>query len=353
MEGAMKKIFLLITGLLSVLLLSSFGFVNCICDVEYEEEYKAPTMLFVGDILTDGWVRTRINQNGLESLFPPEHRAAFHGADIIMGNLEMAVSRRGEPMPNKQYAYRGDPEHLSLFADIGFNIMSVANNHTLDFGREAFADTLHYLTEYGIKYVGGGASLEEAREWRTFEVGGYRISFLAASRVLPNVGWYATRYQSGIFQAYDPIPLNAQITLAKEESDFVIVYLHWGIMYNTVPERFQRNMAYGFIDAGADLVLGAHPHVLQSFEFYNGKLIAYSLGNFIFESRAMDIAALEVTVNGDGSLSHRLHPYHLIRQSVVPMTEQEALDNLRGHLNGISFNVTIDEDFNITYRSDD
>ncbi|MCL2703465.1 MAG: CapA family protein [Defluviitaleaceae bacterium] len=320
---------------------------RCANEAAYISESRRPTMLFVGDIMTDGWVRARMERDGPDSVFPPQYRTLFQNADVVMGNLEMAVSERGEANPDKLYSYRGDPGHLSLLADIGVNIVSVANNHTLDFGRDAFADTLHYLTDYGIKYVGGGADLDEAMRFRIISVGDYKVAFLAASRVIPTVDWYAGYNRSGIFQAYDPKPLNARITLAKEEADYVVVYMHWGVMYNTVPEQFQRDMAYGFIDAGADLVLGAHPHVLQSFEFYKGKLIAYSLGNFIFESRAMDIAALEVTVGEDGNLSARLHPYHLIRQSVVPMTDQSALENLRAHLNEISFNAEIDDDFYI------
>jgi poly-gamma-glutamate synthesis protein (capsule biosynthesis protein) len=309
-----------------------------------------PVMLFVGDMMTDGWVRARIERDGLDSLFPARYRTRFQNACLVMGNLEMAVSTRGEARPNKAFSYRGDPAHLALFADIGFNVVSLANNHTLDYGRTAFADTMHYLTQHGIGYVGGGNNLAEAMAWQTVDVSGYRVAVLAASRVIPRVDWYATHNKSGLFGAYDTGPLNAQIALAKEDADYVIVYLHWGVMYNTVPEPFQRGMAYGFIDAGADLVIGAHPHILQSFEYYRGKLIAYSLGNFIFESRAMDTAALEVAIQADGSLSARLHPYRLVRQSLSPMTDSAALAALRKHLNEISFNAEFNEGFEISER---
>jgi poly-gamma-glutamate synthesis protein (capsule biosynthesis protein) len=297
--------------------------------------------------MTDGWVRVRIERDGIDAVIDPEHRVLFQNADVVMANLEMAVSERGTYNPNKQYSYRGDPHHLSLLADIGINIVSVANNHTLDYGREAFADTLYHLTDYGIKYVGGGANLAEAGKWEIIEIDGYKIAFLAASRVLPTVDWYAAGNRSGLFAAYDTTQLNRQISLAKEEADYVIVYLHWGVMYNTRPEQYQRSMAFGFIDAGADLVLGAHPHVLQGFEFYNGGLIAYSLGNFIFESRPMDTAALEVIINEDGSLSARLHPFRLSRQTVFPMTDRDAVESLIQHLNDISFNAEITGDLEI------
>jgi len=312
-----------------------------------EQPAHTPIMIFTGDVLLDGSVRNIINSQGLDAVFPVEYRAPFHNADIVMINLEMPMSNRGTPDPDKEFSFRGDPSGIVLLSDMGVSIVTLANNHTLDYGREAFLDTLELLEQNSIKYVGGGRDKAEAMQWVTLHAGDKNIAFLAASRVIPTTDWYATLSRSGLFGTYDPTELNRQITLAKKEADYVIVYVHWGVERNTIPENWQRTMAFGYIDAGADAVVACHPHVLQGFEFYSDKLIAYSLGNFIFTNDQRDTAALELTINTDGGLSARIYPYEIINRSTVMMTDPDKLERLKGHLNEISFNAVIDSDFNI------
>ncbi|MCL2703456.1 MAG: AmmeMemoRadiSam system protein B [Defluviitaleaceae bacterium] len=314
-----------------------------------EPECNYPhSIVFVGDILLDGSVRSRITREGLDSVLPVQGRGLFLDADIVMGNLEMPVSERGAPWPGKQWNFRGDPSFLSLLVDMNMNIVSLANNHTLDYGRDALLDTLEYLDGYGIKHVGAGRDLDEAKRWEILNIGNKTVAFLAASRVLPWVNWYATRYQPGIFATYDPAELNSQITLAKQIADYVVVYVHWGVERSTVPENYQRTMARGYITSGADMVIGSHPHVLQGFEFYNGKLIAYSLGNFIFTDAQKDTAALEILIDSDGSLSAKIHPFEIVDRATLLITDPARIENMRRHLSDISFGVYIDEDLVIT-----
>ncbi|MDR1704215.1 MAG: CapA family protein [Clostridiales bacterium] len=308
-------------------------------------EPKSAVLIFCGDILLDGSVRGRIESTGLDSVIFPEHRGPFIHADIAMANLENSVSTRGAAMEDKQYTYRADPEFLKLLTDMGIDIVSVANNHTLDFGRDAFADTLDYLTQYGIDYVGGGRDKAEAVLWRVLPAGDKTVAFLAASRVLPVVDWYAGASRSGLFSTYDPAELNEQIALACEEADYVAVYVHWGVERTDMPVQYQKDMAHGYIDAGADIVIGSHPHVLQGFEYYNGGLIAYSLGNFIFNDSKKDTAALEITINPDGGLTARVLPYEIIYRQVSPITDGERLEAMRDYLTEISFNAAIGEDY--------
>ena len=309
--------------------------------------YRSPRIVFCGDILLDGSVRRLIDAEGLDAVFPAQYRAPLLDADIVMVNLEMPFSDRGAPDPDKEYSFRGDPSGIALLKDMGVSIVSLANNHTLDYGRDAFSDTLELLEGNDIKYVGGGRDKAQAAQWATFLVEDKKIAFLAASRVIPTIDWYATASRSGLFGTYDPAGLNEQITLAKMESDYVFVYVHWGVERNDYPEEYQREMAYGYIDAGADAVVACHPHVLQGFEYYKDKLISYSLGNFIFTDSKKDTAALEFTINGDGSMSARIYPYEIINRSTVEIGDPEKLEMLRGHLNKISFGVEIDDDFNL------
>jgi len=308
------------------------------------------TMIFTGDLMLDGSVRNIINKSGLDAVFPKEYRGPFQNANIAMVDLEMPISTRGTPVPDKEYTYRGDPSGIALLKDMGVDIVTVANNHTLDYGQTAFLDTLDLLTQNGIKYVGGGKDLNEAKQWVILQAGDKKVAFLAASRVIPTVDWYATKYQPGLFTTYDPTALDQQIALAKKEADYVVVFVHWGVEKNTAPENYQRDMAHGYIDAGADAVVACHPHVLQGFEYYKGKLIAYSLGNFIFTDAKKDTAALEITINGDGSLSAKLYPYEITNRSTAPMTDPAQLAALRAHLNDISFGAEIGEDFGITAK---
>ncbi|MCL2699462.1 MAG: CapA family protein [Defluviitaleaceae bacterium] len=303
-----------------------------------------PRVLFAGDVLLDGSVLDRIAREGLDSVFLPEYRGPFLEADIVMINLEMPISDRGEPM-NKEFAFRGNPEHISLFVDMGVDIVSVANNHTLDYGVDAFLDTLDLLRENNIKYAGGGRNIDEAKRWETFRVGDTTIAFLAASRVIPALDWHAAYDRPGHFETYDPRALNAQITLAKAETDFVVVYVHWGVERNIFPEDWQRTMARGYINAGADMVIGAHPHVLQGFEYYNGGWIAYSLGNFIWTNTRLDTAALEFTLLPDGGMVPRIYPYEIVNRATIPLTDPTRAEVLRAHLNNISFGVEVNEEF--------
>jgi poly-gamma-glutamate synthesis protein (capsule biosynthesis protein) len=173
------------------------------------------------------------------------------------------------------------------------------------------------------------------------------VAFLAASRVIPTVDWYAGRNKPGLLGTYDPSILNEQIKLAKESADYVFVYVHWGVERSTIPESWQRAMAFGYIDAGADAVIGCHPHVLQGFEFYKGKLIAYSLGNFIWTDARMDTAALELTLTGNGGLAAKLYPYEIVDRATLTIDDAQRLESLRRHLTGISFNAEVNEGFEI------
>jgi poly-gamma-glutamate synthesis protein (capsule biosynthesis protein) len=304
-------------------------------------------LIFAGDILLDGSVRRTIEADGLTGVFPEISRVPFIEADIAFANLETPISLRGTPMPDKEYTYSSDPEHGKLLSDMGLDIVSLANNHTIDYGRDAFADTLEFLDGQKIAYIGAGLNMAEAMDWHTFELNGRTFAYLAASRVIPVVDWYAGKERSGMFGTYDPADLNAQITAAKAIHDYVIVYVHWGVERVPIPEAWQRSQARGYIEAGADCVIGSHPHILQGFEFIEGKLIAYSLGNFIFSDSAKDTGALTAAVSPDGALTYEFLPYEIINRRTVPIDDPDRRESLRQSLNDISYGAEINERFEI------
>jgi hypothetical protein len=207
----------------------------------------------------------------------------LRAADISIANLECSISTRGSPVPGKQYTFRGKPASLRAMAGYaGIDVVTLANNHTLDYGRLAFADTLSYAHEYGLKTVGGGRNLDVARRPAFFRLGGIRVAVLGYSDVRP-LGFDAGPTWSGTAPAF-PSYISSDVRRAKNRGvDVVVVYFHWGVERTFSPNSRQRSLAAVAFDAGATVVLGAHPHVLQPIEQpRRRRLVAWSLGNFVF-----------------------------------------------------------------------
>ena len=308
------------------------------------DDVPSVTVTFAGDVLIDRGIRNLYASQGFGGVFSEDDDIKAR-SDILMVNLENPFSTRGEPMEDKEWTFLGDPKHIPFLSDLGVDIVSVANNHTLDFGQAAFLDTLEHLTANGIAYVGGGADLEEAGGYKIFEVNGIKIAFLAASNVLPSVSWYATKTRPGLFAAYDPRALVAKIAEASEAADHVVVYVHWGVERSPEPEEWQRTKARQFIDAGASCVIGSHPHVLQGIEFYTGKPIIYSLGDFIFPTGNKDTMTASVTFGEEISVS--LKPYMIRNLKTVPAEDDGDVGRILSHLRDISFDVSIGDDFSV------
>jgi capsule synthesis protein PGA_cap len=207
----------------------------------------------------------------------------LRAADIAIANLECSVSTRGAPVPGKQYTFRGKPSSLRAMARYaGIDVVTLANNHTLDYGRLAFADTLSYAHEYGMKTVGGGRNLDLARRPALFRLGGIRVALFGYSDVRP-LGFDAGPTWSGTAPAF-PSYISSDVRRAKNRgAEVVVAYFHWGVERTFSPNFRQRSLAGVAFDAGATVVLGAHPHVLQPIEQPRRRhLVAWSLGNFVF-----------------------------------------------------------------------
>ncbi len=239
------------------------------------------TLSFVGDVMLARGVERSVEKNGGNDwswIF--QEVTALRGSDILFGNLEGPISARGQNV-GSQYSFRFDPAVADALAGAGFDVLSVANNHAGDWTRTAFTDTLDHLNRVGIIAVGGGLNAAEAKAVKIIERDGKKIGFLAASDVGP--AWLtATPEQSGILLANDP-NLAAIISAAASSVDTLVVSFHWGDEYKPVSNARQQKLARLAIDAGAKIVIGHHPHVAQEIEYYQGGLIAYSLGNFIFD----------------------------------------------------------------------
>jgi poly-gamma-glutamate synthesis protein (capsule biosynthesis protein) len=239
------------------------------------------TLVFVGDMMFDRGVKTSVNNNfggDYSKLF--DNIVEIKNADILFGNLEGPVSDVGNKV-GSIYSFRMNPNVLDAIKNVGFDIVSFANNHVGDWNVKAFSDTLNRLDNIGILKIGAGINKEDAEKPVIINKNGVKFGFIGFSDVGP--AWMEAKIDSpGILLASDPrLPLIIQN--AKRECDVLIVSIHWGDEYKTVHNTRQESLAKIAIDSGADMVIGHHPHVIEDVEIYKEKPIVYSLGNFIFD----------------------------------------------------------------------
>ena len=307
-----------------------------------DNEDKDITMVFTGDIYLSKYVTSAYDKEGIEGVLSKELLEELNSADITMANQEFPFSNRGSAADKKQFTFRLPPTYISTFLDMGIDIVTLANNHTLDYGRDSLLDSLDTLRKGNITYVGAGEDITSARETKYMEVKGKNIAFLGASRVIPVPDWNATSTSPGLFTTYDPTGLIEEIKMAKEKSDLIVVYVHWGLERKNYPEKYQRQLAQQYIDAGADLVIGSHPHVLQGIEYYNGKPIVYSLGNFIFNNSIERTAILKVVLTKDNDVKLFLLPCKATNAKTY-FIDNSLYYNFYTYMEEISYDVTFKE----------
>jgi len=243
-------------------------------------EKPSVTFVAVGDVLLARGVGRRIKQHGLD--WPFEKVAAtLRSADLAFCNLECPLSVRGVKI-NKPYCFKADPSTVKCLTNAGFDIVSLANNHAMDCSRTGLVEMMQFLEEPGIRHTGAGDTLADASLPTIVEVNGLRIAFLARNTLFPEGVWL--RPNAPGIAPLEPDTIEAEVADAARRADVVIVSLHWGVEYRTQPKESQRELARKLVDAGANLILGHHSHVPQPIEEYHGGVIAYSLGNFLFDS---------------------------------------------------------------------
>lgn len=303
-------------------------------------EEESIGLLFAGDLYLTELLQEKYRRNGIQAAASPELLALLQEGDLFILNQEFPFGTTGEAMEEKEYTFRVPPDLVRVPVDLGVDLVTLANNHMLDFGRGPLTETLAALDGAGIAHVGAGEDLEAAKALAVFEIGGKTLGFLGASRVIPEASWNASRYNSGVFTTYDAAQLVEEIRKAKESCDFVAVLVHWGVERNTLPEDYQKTLARQYIDAGADAVIGSHPHVLQGIEYYQGKPIFYSLGNFIFGNGAYESAVAELVLT-DGETKVRVIPCASQGNQMRLLEEKQ---DYYQRLSELSFGVSILED---------
>lgn len=305
-----------------------------------EEEVS---MIFAGDIYLSSYVLEQYDREGINGVLSERLLSEMQQGDIVMVNEEFPFSQRGTQAEDKQFTFRVNPSYVKILQEMGIDAVTLANNHALDYGPDALTDTFRTLEEAGIAYVGAGADKIRAGEPYFVQKGQKNFGFLAASRVIPVPEWNVEYQQPGMLCTYDSSLLCQAIREAKARCEFLTVYVHWGIERENTPQEYQRQLAKEYIDAGADLVIGAHPHVLQGVEYYNGKPIVYSLGNYIFNQEIGATVLLKVLAAPDSQISLQVIPAFASGAKTQEMDEAQAAELYR-FLEEISFGVRVEAD---------
>ncbi len=305
-------------------------------------EDEETTIRVVGDVsFADNWhIAPKIGENGVLDVMSEETLALLKNADIFLVNNEFTYSTRGKPL-NKAYTFRAHPDNVRYMLDIGADVVSLANNHAYDYGADAFADTLETLKNANLPYIGAGENSAEAAKPHYFIVNGRKYAFSAATRAEKTIRTpEAGETTSGVMRTYDPTKYLETIKTAEQECDYNIVYVHWGAEGSHQIEDGLYEMGCQYIDAGADIVVGAHAHVLQGIQFYKGVPIVYNLGNFLFNAYNIDTGILEITISAEGVPTYRFVPAKQRYSSVwvVDDTEKQRILQLMQELSiGVSF----------------
>jgi len=275
-------------------------------------------MIFAGDLMISGHVEPEL-QRDRSALFSRWN--VGREADIFVVNLEHPITTAGEKV-EKEFNFKLDPQYVDVLKDAGISLVTAANNHIYDYGREGILETIAVLDSAGIRHVGIGQTLKDAREPIIFEIRGRKIGFLsyygketyAATDSTPG---YAPRFPSLIRQ---------DVTALRPKVDYLVISFHWGVEKAEDPEPWQVWLGHQVIRYGADLVVGHHPHVLQGIEQYRNGTIVYSLGNFVFGGNSRhtyDTAVLRVRLSDQGS-SVEVIPVRVKRWQVMEPDEEAA-----------------------------
>lgn len=307
-------------------------------------------LAFAGDVsFAEGYaIMAALAQRGdrIEECFDSALFREMHDADIFMINNEFPYTDRGTPLAEKTFTFRAKPDSVKYLNDMGVDIVSVANNHVYDYGEVSLLDTLSTLEGAKMPYVGAGRDIEEAVKPVYFVINDIKIAYISATQIeqgdFPDtVG--AGENSAGVFRCWNEERIYDVVREAKEQSDFVITYIHWGTELSETLHWAQSDQAVKLADAGADLIVGDHPHCLQEITYIGDTPVVYSMGNFWFNSKTQDTGLLKVVLDENGLNSMQFVPaiQSGCRTSIAPAGEKERI---LAYLRTLSPNVHIDAD---------
>ncbi|SFB76480.1 CapA family protein [Butyrivibrio sp. YAB3001] len=307
------------------------------------------TLGFAGDILFDDNYAAgnafRVHGNSAAGVIGTTLLNRMNQVDIMMVNNEFPYSDRGTPTEGKKFTFRARPQTASILHTMGVDIVGLANNHAYDYGEQALLDTFDALSSQGIAYVGAGRNIDEASHTVYYVTpGGMKIAFICATQIerLQNPDTKeATSTSPGVFRCLDDSLLLTRIKEAKEKGAYVVVFIHWGTESTTELDYLQKDQAIEIVQAGADAIIGSHPHILQRMDYIQGVPVVYSLGNYIFNSKTLDTCMVVLTINKEGTVSMQMIPALQSDCTVNEATGEEA-QRIYNKIMGMSPGISID-----------
>ncbi len=304
-----KRDFILFAGLL--ILFSQACFTG---KVSAQGEKKL-TVIAGGDVMLGSWAQSILKQNGWN--YPYLHLdSVLSKGNIVFANLEAPFGTGGTPF-EKTYTFLVDPSLVNVLNAGHVNVVSLANNHIMDYGASALRETTAALDSHKIAHSGAGMDLSEARRPAILNINGQKVVIACYSLTFPEEFWATDTTAGSCFPSHTFF--YRDLKKFKKENDLVIVSFHWGAELMETPKKYQVQLAHQAINAGADLVIGHHPHVVQGIEIYKGKIIAYSLGNYIFGSyseNARESYLLEVNFRNGRVAGCEIHPISIYNKIV-------------------------------------
>ncbi|MBU9714840.1 CapA family protein [Evansella tamaricis] len=302
---------------------------------------------FVGDVLLDLTIKETIRTKGHDYPFVYV-KDDLQSVDLAVANLETPLTKRDSSYKdtNQRFNFQSNPEDFQGIINAGFDLVSLGNNHALDYGEKGLLDTMEALEDYGFDYIGAGRTIDEAFQSQTYKINGKTISIMGATRFVPSGSWYTFGQNTlaGVAGAYDLDYLVEMVKREKEGTDYLVLYIHWGIERTDRPAEYQKYYVRKLVEAGVDAIVGHHPHVLQGFEYYDGVPVAYSLGNFLFPDYVTGPTAetglLTLTFD-DGKIGMEFKPYYIYKDQIIPLSDDEQ-KRILNKLENLSYDVKID-----------
>ncbi|WP_252312465.1 CapA family protein [Sinobaca sp. H24] len=310
------------------------------------------TIAFAGDTMFDWDLRPVLDEQGYDYPFEYVHNE-FEKADYSMVNLESTITERETKTDGQLFWIKSRLESLDALKAAHVDMVNLGNNHMMDYGEQGLLDTIDALETKEIAYIGAGRSSEEAYEAEIVEINGSTVAFLSFTRFFPDFSWTAQPGKPGVTNGYDLDHVIETIQAHEKavDADHLVVNFHWGVEKTSAPAAYQHEYVERIVDeTGTDAIVGAHPHWLQGFEFYDGVPIAYSLGNFLFpdyvSGHSAETGVLHLTFTEEET-SLAFAPYQIKNNQITPVEGQEKQQMFQ-YLEDISINAEIDENGYVT-----
>ncbi len=304
---------------------------------------------FIGDINFDeDWCtmqKYRDEGSDLTKCISGDLLQLLNESDIMVANNEFVYADGGTPLAGKAYTFAADMQKVSLLHELGTDLASLGNNHVYDYGEEGLLSTLETLRGAGIPYVGAGENLDEAEKIVYFVINGKKIAIVSATEIERSTNFTkeATEHSAGVLKMLHPEKYLSVIEEADRTSDYVIAIAHWGTEGQVYFDAEETDYASQLVEAGADAVIGGHPHRMQGASFINGAPVAYSLGNFWFSTGSLYTTVAQIVIDRSGELRMRYVPCIQENRTTRLLTEDAEKAEFYEYLAAISNQVLIDD----------